>query len=164
MFGGRSAVQRKSEHAIPGGMDKEAHGGTHATQRSRTTGATGARKSDATTIGRHAALHARARSDGESGRDGQESAVGTPVAPTATEKAGRSLHSFPCASALYATPLISLADRLLRRRQTRHWLVRLEQARGRRAGVVGQDWAPPGLQSVNADGLQDGADNISKVS
>eukprot|EP00965_Chrysotila_dentata_P185433 6121937-Pleurochrysis_carterae.AAC.1 len=58
---------------------------THATQRSRTTGATGARKSEAATTGRHAALHARARSDGESGQDGQESTVDTPEASTANE-------------------------------------------------------------------------------
>eukprot|EP00965_Chrysotila_dentata_P108647 3589098-Pleurochrysis_carterae.AAC.2 len=58
-------------------------GETHASQRRRTAGATGARKSDAAATGRHAALHARALSDGEVGGDGQESAVGTPVAPTA---------------------------------------------------------------------------------
>eukprot|EP00965_Chrysotila_dentata_P135559 4481472-Pleurochrysis_carterae.AAC.1 len=39
-------------------------GEAHATHRSRTTGATGAKKSEATMIGRHAALHARERSDG----------------------------------------------------------------------------------------------------
>eukprot|EP00965_Chrysotila_dentata_P011624 380503-Pleurochrysis_carterae.AAC.1 len=46
--------------------------------------------------GRHAALHARERSDGESGRDGQESAVGAPVSPTASEKAEAAHHLCPC--------------------------------------------------------------------
>eukprot|EP00965_Chrysotila_dentata_P047994 1591930-Pleurochrysis_carterae.AAC.1 len=46
--------------------------------------------------GRHAALHARELSDGESGRDGQESAVGAPVSPTASEKAGAVHRLCPC--------------------------------------------------------------------
>eukprot|EP00965_Chrysotila_dentata_P083407 2751147-Pleurochrysis_carterae.AAC.1 len=61
-------------------------GETHATQRSRTTSATGARKSEAATTGGHAALHARERIDGESGQDGQESAMGMPVSPAASKK------------------------------------------------------------------------------
>eukprot|EP00965_Chrysotila_dentata_P223147 6193405-Pleurochrysis_carterae.AAC.5 len=106
-------------------------GETHATRRSRTTGATGARKSEAATTRIRAALYARERSDGESGQDGQESAVGTPV------------------------------------RQNGHRLVRLRQVRGRReGGGVGQIRAPPAtrVRSPNADGLQDGADDISEVS
>eukprot|EP00965_Chrysotila_dentata_P123003 4065376-Pleurochrysis_carterae.AAC.2 len=51
----------------PEAWTRKRMGETHATQRSRTTGATGARKSDAATTGRYAAPHARARSDGESG-------------------------------------------------------------------------------------------------
>eukprot|EP00965_Chrysotila_dentata_P177222 5852902-Pleurochrysis_carterae.AAC.7 len=102
----------------------------HATHRSRTTGATGARKSEAATTGRHAALHARDRSNGESDQDGQESAVGTPVSPTASEKLSSRLTPAP-SPAPYAAPL-PFADWLLRRRQTWHRLIRLGQKRGRR--------------------------------
>eukprot|EP00965_Chrysotila_dentata_P118685 3924055-Pleurochrysis_carterae.AAC.1 len=73
----------------PEAWTRKRMGEAHATQRRRTTGETGARKSDAATTWRHAALHARAWSDGEAGGDGQESAVDTPAAPTASEKAGQ---------------------------------------------------------------------------
>eukprot|EP00965_Chrysotila_dentata_P082375 2718994-Pleurochrysis_carterae.AAC.1 len=58
----------------PEAWTRKRMGEEHATHRSRTTGATGARKSEATITRRHAALHARERSDGESGEDGQDSA------------------------------------------------------------------------------------------
>eukprot|EP00965_Chrysotila_dentata_P101667 3356561-Pleurochrysis_carterae.AAC.1 len=72
----------------PEAWTRKRMGEAHATQR-RTTGATGARKSDAATTGSHAVLHARARSDREAGGDGQDSAVGTPAVPTASKKAGQ---------------------------------------------------------------------------
>eukprot|EP00965_Chrysotila_dentata_P157011 5187197-Pleurochrysis_carterae.AAC.1 len=102
-------------------------GETHATHRCRTTGATDARKSEAATTGRHApALHARERSDGESGQDEQASAVGTHVSPTASEKAEPA--ACPCACrCLHSAPLPFAMCWLLRRRQTWHRLVRLEQ-------------------------------------
>eukprot|EP00965_Chrysotila_dentata_P119450 3948946-Pleurochrysis_carterae.AAC.1 len=46
----------------------------------------------------------RSRSDGESGQDGQESAMGTPVAPTASENAGLSLHPCLCLCPLRHAP------------------------------------------------------------
>eukprot|EP00965_Chrysotila_dentata_P121957 4031045-Pleurochrysis_carterae.AAC.1 len=52
---------------LPQAWIRKRMGEAQATQRRRTTGATGARKSDAATTGRDAALHARARSDGEAG-------------------------------------------------------------------------------------------------
>eukprot|EP00965_Chrysotila_dentata_P034175 1137444-Pleurochrysis_carterae.AAC.2 len=58
----------------PEAWSRKRRGETHATHRSMTTGATGARKCEATMTGRHIALHARERSDGESGQDGQDSA------------------------------------------------------------------------------------------
>eukprot|EP00965_Chrysotila_dentata_P082170 2711780-Pleurochrysis_carterae.AAC.3 len=48
-------------------------GQTHATHRSRTTGATGARTIEAATTGRHAALYAGERIDVESGQDAGKS-------------------------------------------------------------------------------------------
>eukprot|EP00965_Chrysotila_dentata_P250054 6209228-Pleurochrysis_carterae.AAC.1 len=58
---------------------------THATQKNRTTGTTGGRKSEAAMTGlRHAALHATQRSNGELGRVGQKSDVGTAVPSTAS--------------------------------------------------------------------------------
>eukprot|EP00965_Chrysotila_dentata_P136368 4509887-Pleurochrysis_carterae.AAC.1 len=49
---------------FPEAWTRKRMGEAHATHRSRTTGVTGARKSEATMTGRHAALHARERSDG----------------------------------------------------------------------------------------------------
>eukprot|EP00965_Chrysotila_dentata_P221035 6192150-Pleurochrysis_carterae.AAC.1 len=80
----------------PEAWTRKRMGEAHATHRSRTTGVTGARKSEATMTGRHAALHARERRDSESGQDGQDSAVGTPVSPTASEKAEVVRHTYPC--------------------------------------------------------------------
>eukprot|EP00965_Chrysotila_dentata_P106339 3512526-Pleurochrysis_carterae.AAC.1 len=86
---GRAPCRESPSMRSPEAWTRKRMEETHVTQRSRTTGATGARKSDTATIGRHAALHARARGDGEPGRDGQESAVDTPAAPTASERLGR---------------------------------------------------------------------------
>eukprot|EP00965_Chrysotila_dentata_P069383 2292922-Pleurochrysis_carterae.AAC.1 len=71
-----TASRRESPNMrLPEAWTRKRMGEAHATQRRRTAGATGARKSDAATTGRHtAALHARARSDGEAGGDGQDSA------------------------------------------------------------------------------------------
>eukprot|EP00965_Chrysotila_dentata_P208287 6184613-Pleurochrysis_carterae.AAC.3 len=44
--------------------------------------------------GRHAALHAKECSDCEPGEDGQDSAVGTPVPPTAREKGEGARHPY----------------------------------------------------------------------
>eukprot|EP00965_Chrysotila_dentata_P258570 6213268-Pleurochrysis_carterae.AAC.1 len=62
-------------------------GVTQATQSSRTTGAVGARKSEAANTGRQAALHATRRMSVASGDAGLESAVGAPEPPIALEKA-----------------------------------------------------------------------------
>eukprot|EP00965_Chrysotila_dentata_P032184 1073512-Pleurochrysis_carterae.AAC.1 len=62
-------------------------GVTHATYSSKTTGAVGARKSEAAKTERHAALHASQRKGEGASGVGLKSAVGAPASPTAMEKA-----------------------------------------------------------------------------
>eukprot|EP00965_Chrysotila_dentata_P116056 3836879-Pleurochrysis_carterae.AAC.1 len=146
----------------PEAWTRKRMGEAHATHRSRTTGATGARKSETTMTGRHAALHAKECSDGEPGEDGQDSAVGTSVPPTASEKLRRRVTPTP-APPSPSTPF-AFADRLMWRRQTRPRLVGLlGQVRVRREGQGGRPSPASLVRRSNGDGLQDSPDDIAQV-
>eukprot|EP00965_Chrysotila_dentata_P195599 6177073-Pleurochrysis_carterae.AAC.4 len=143
-------------------------GVTHATHRSKTTGAVGVRKSEAAKTGRHAAWHASPRKGEGASGVGLNSAVGAPASPTAMEKATR--RNTPAPTPSRPTPAFACAHWLLQGQWDRHRRVvgRWVSGRGWLERWVGQ-WqsghsSASGARALNVDGLQDRPNEVAQLS
>eukprot|EP00965_Chrysotila_dentata_P094381 3120456-Pleurochrysis_carterae.AAC.1 len=142
-------------------------GVTHATHSSRTTGAAGAKKSEAAKTGRHAALHASQCKGDKASVVGRESAVRAPASPTAIEQAVPPRH--PCPDPFLPHPSFAFTHWLLQGRRDRRCREMGQQVRRRdwlEGGRVGQRRSgyssATGVRVLDAHGLQDRSDEVAQ--